>query len=423
MSFAPPEILKNQVVLYFAYVWPEPESSAAGVRVEQNLKILAEAGAKIHLASAAKNQPRRQDYPGTTWVPVELNSSHLDELVKTLAPTIVIYDRFVTEEQFGARVEAMAPDALRIIDTQDLHFLRRARGAGQKGAISESTQTRLEKDERRELAAILRADLSLILSDFEFECLVADFGIEAPLLHWYPFAYAEGSLGKSWEDRSGFSFLGNLQHEPNLDGVEWLLTSIWPRVLEKMPKAKLSIAGAYPPPQLEGWTKGLKGVELLGPVADAGEFLGRHRWNLAPLRFGAGIKGKIAEAWRVGTPSISTSIGVEGMGSPINWGGVIADGDENFIAAMVEQYKNREEWQASRERGLAILHSRFSYELQRDRWLARLTSLLERKTVLRESRKLAQILRDQKYRSTEYFSRWIELKEAATKASISPISQ
>jgi len=118
---------------------------------------------------------------------IALNCDSFDDYVTDCQPDMVMFDRFITEEQFGWRVEKNCPNALKIIDTEDLHCLRNARHQAIK-ADREFTQTDLFSDiAKREIAAILRSDISLVISDFEVELLVNTFKVDINLLHHLPF--------------------------------------------------------------------------------------------------------------------------------------------------------------------------------------------------------------------------------------------
>ena len=226
--------------LWIGYVWPEEQSSAAGVRTLELIRYLREKGEEIHFASAAKNEknaPALGEF-GVKTHAVLLNHSSFDEFVKELAPDIVVYDRFVVEEQFGWRVRKSAPQALSILDTQDLHFLRRARQKEKTDYLGE--------DFYREVASILRCDRTLLVSDFEENLLKKEIGIAADLLETVPIGYVvspQATVG--FDERKDFCWLGNFQHAPNQDGLRIFLNSVWPLIRSRKPAAQIHVYGAY----------------------------------------------------------------------------------------------------------------------------------------------------------------------------------
>ena len=122
-------MVKSKSLLILGFVWPEPKSSAAGSRMMQLIDLFAAANYNVTFASTAQNLEFSEDLTriGISIQNIELNSSSFDEFIKELNPEIVLFDRFMVEEQFGWRVSECCPDALKILDTEDLHCLRQAR--------------------------------------------------------------------------------------------------------------------------------------------------------------------------------------------------------------------------------------------------------------------------------------------------------
>ena len=179
-------------ILIIGYVWVEPNSSAAGSRMLQLIKFFLKQDYKITFASTAQKGEKALDLKtlGVEEVKVELNDSSFDEFVKELNPTIVVFDRFMIEEQFGWRVADVCPNAIRILDTEDLHSLRKVRQEAIKKNIEFSNKELLKTDiAKREIAAIYRCDLSLVISTFEIELLQNVFNIDPCLLYHLPFSF------------------------------------------------------------------------------------------------------------------------------------------------------------------------------------------------------------------------------------------
>lgn len=431
------EIVKKMIlgsrVLYFGTVWPEPTSSAAGVRVWSLVKILKDSGASVVFASASKMNEwtERLGGEGVDVLPVGLNDSGLDSELARLRPDLVIFDRFVVEEQFGWRVRAVCPEAMRVLETQDLHFLRRAR----ESLVTESLRTSPEvkddpqppggveaelhisgssmrnDDTWRELASIHRSDLTLVCSDFESELLAREWGVASEAVHLFRFAYPAPAAGTAgFATRRGFSMIGNFRHAPNLDGVQWFVKEIWPRVLRRMPGAEVSLYGAYPPREVMELSGSQPGLVVHGHAADVSEVLSRPRVNMAPLRFGAGVKGKILEGWRVGTPCVSTSVGAEGICGGLPFGGEVADGADDFAAAMIALHEDERRWSTASEAGLRLIRKVHAESVQAPALLRVMASRLAGLRDYRERNIVGSILWHQSLRATEYFSRWIEEK-------------
>jgi glycosyltransferase involved in cell wall biosynthesis len=153
------------------------------------------------------------------------------------------------------------------------------------------------------------------------------------------------------------------------------------------------------------------GFRVKGWADDVREVLARYRVNLAPLRFGAGIKGKVADGWVVGTPCVGTSIAAEGMTYNGSFGGVVEDNWDSFAHAAVSLYDDHQKWQAAQTRGVDILRSRFAADACEDTLSERLTLALGSLSQRRGANFVGTMLWYHAHRSTEYFARWIECKE------------
>jgi len=329
--------------------------------------------------------------------------------VQNLAPQIVIFDRYMTEEQFGWRVARSVPDAVRIIDTSDLHCLREARHQSLKSGTPLNLQNEVAL---REVAAILRSDLSLIISKAELQIIEQNFPVPKSSLGYWPFVLPSPERNTpSFEKREHFVMIGSFLHEPNWDAVRYCRESIWPKIREDLPQAELHIYGSYTPPKAELLHNHSLGFHIRGRAENAIETLSRYRLNLAPLRFGAGLKGKLADAFMAGTPSIATSIATEGMIPPNeDWGSQVSDDPLQFANEAIRLYQDSESWNAARNRAYEIAESQFA----ESDWLPRLPKLVETALENRdENRKrnfVGQLLNHHHHRSTEFMSRWIEAK-------------
>lgn len=395
--------------LFLVYVWPEPRSSAAGVRTLALMEALLRAGWKVRAVSpsgpsaysAALNQL------GVETLTCDPNqSAPTEEALRGLVPSLIVYDRFVMEEQFGWRLQRLFPQAFHLVDTQDLHSLRRARErkvrAGEMAPLH-PTPAEMGEDLIRELSALYRADAALVVSSFEEELLLGLGFPRGSLLH-LPFPAEADPAPIPFSERSGFCFLGNFRHPPNLDGVRWLVQELWPEVRKRLPAAELHLYGAYPPEEISRH-KGAQGIRSHGPVADHRAALRSHRALLSPLRFGAGIKGKVLEAWGCGTPVIGTALSFEGIGH----NGLLAETKKSLVDACVE-LESETRWQQASLAGHSFVREHFASAPLASRFLRfageGMRSLEER----RKTNLVGAMLRHHQARSTEYFSRWIEGK-------------
>jgi glycosyltransferase involved in cell wall biosynthesis len=410
----------NQVkkLLIIGFVWPEPNSSAAGGRMIQLISLFKEEGYDITFASPAMDSVYMVDLEAlhVAKKSISLNSTSFDVFIKELNPSVVLFDRFMMEEQFGWRVAENCPDALRLLDTEDLHCLRLARQKAFKEQRSFNlTDLFLEDVAKREIASILRCDLSLIISEFEMELLESVFKIDIALLYYLPFLVEPVEISRikairSFEERKNFIFIGNFLHEPNWNAVQYLKEIIWPLIKEGFPEAILHVYGAYPSQKVLQLHNTKQGFHIMGRAADAQEVVKGARILLAPLRFGAGLKGKLLEAMICGTPSITTSIGAEGMFGDLQWNGIIDDNPEGFAKSAIELYQNQDSWLDSQVKGVAIVNQRFSKDLFSYDFKKTISGLLVNLKKHRLNNFYGALLQHHTLTSTKYMSRWIEEK-------------
>ncbi|MBX9808397.1 MAG: glycosyltransferase family 4 protein [Flavobacteriaceae bacterium] len=412
----------NQHVLIIGFVFPEPNSSAAGGRMVQLISIFQQQGFKVTFASPAMDSDYMIDLEsiGVSKKSIALNCSSFDVFVKELNPSIVLFDRFMMEEQFGWRVVENCPDALRLLDTEDLHCLRLARQKAFKENRPFSTDDLLVVDvAKREIASILRCDVSLMISEYEMELLQSVFKIDTDLLCYLPLLLdpiEDSNLQNlpSFEDRNNFVFIGNFLHEPNWNAVQYLKETIWTLIRKQMPEAILQIYGAYPSQKVLQLHQPKQGFHIMGRANDAQEVVRIARVVLAPLRFGAGVKGKLVEAMQCGTPSVTTTIGAESMSGDLPWNGFIADDSQVFADKAVELYQDKNIWLKAQKNGFDIIEKRYLKSLFEDDFVK---YIFEVQTHLRRHRLnnfMGTLLQHHTLTSTKYMSRWIEEKNRKT---------
>lgn len=399
-------------VLIIGAQWPEPQASAAGQRMLQLVKAFTQASYTITFACVA-DLPENNALPAhVSTCQIELNNPSFDAFLKKLNPEMVLFDRFFMEEQFGWRVAQACPKALRILDTEDLHFLRNAREKALKNHAEADFNTEAAF---REIAAMYRCDLSIVISKKEIELLISHFHFPERLLLYLPFMIDEineteiNKLPK-FKDRYGFLFIGNFKHLPNVDSATHLVNKLFPEIRKQLKDAELNIYGAYVSPKVKGLHNPKQGIFVKGWVADANEAMQSARICLAPLRFGAGQKGKLLEAMQNGTPSITTAIGAEGMCFNEPWGGHITTSDAEFIEKAIELYSNEQAWEIAQQNGFKILNSHFSFKKYAPVFINRLEEVVQSLSGHRASNFTGSMLQYHRVQATKYLSKWIEEK-------------
>ena len=409
---------KPQHLLIIGSVWPEPHSSAAGSRMMQLISLFQSDGWEITFGCAAADTDYMFDIQkmGVEKVSIELNNTSFDSFVQQLQPSIVIFDRFMTEEQFGWRIAEHCPKALRILDTEDLHCLRSARQKAFKEKRTFIVNDLLAEDTaKREIAGIYRCDLSLIISEVEMSLLKQQFKVDDTILHYIPFMLDAINANtihnwKKFEERNHFISIGNFLHEPNWNAVLFLKEEIWPLIRKELPQAELHIYGAYPSQKVNELHQPKDGFYIIGRIEDAKQVIGKAKVCLAPLRFGAGIKGKLVEAMQCGTPSVTTAIGAEAMHGKLEWSGLIANDAKEIAEAAVEVYTNKILWQKSQNNGVSIINSIYSKEIPGKQLLQRISALRNNLEKHRQQNFTGAMLLHHTISGTKYMSKWIEEK-------------
>jgi len=419
-------------VLILGTVWPEPTSSAAGLHHWSLIRAFQKTQWEItYVSPSSPNHFCRQlENAGVNTKTFLPNDSTFDAFIRELKPDYAVFDRFILEEQFGWRVRENSPHTVRIVDTEDLHFLRRTRQAALKANIDLESifDAKLDfnnEDSVREVASIYRSDCTLIISDFEMHLLREDFEIPKNLLRLFRFCYEKPQLGTGFESQKNFVMIGNFRHPPNADATRWLYTEIWPKIREEFQRRhsspssqsstttlpELHLYGAYPSREIMSLNNPKIGFHVKGPAENQYETLARYRVNLAPLRFGAGIKGKISDGWWCGLPVVTTPIGKEGMQTPDgNFGGFECRTLEDFVTRAVDLYTDATLWKTKRDEGIHTLKSLFDAQKNYDQLIVDLEDVQKNIKQFRRKNFIGEMLWHHLHKSTTYFSRWIELK-------------
>ncbi len=179
----------------------------------------------------------------------------------------------------------------------------------------------------------------------------------------------------------------------------------------------MHIYGAYPAKEDMALSDPSIGFDVHGPAPDSLKALQPHRVMLAALRFGAGVKGKILDAWQAGIPVVTTAIGAEGMFTDaLPFGGKIGLTPEELSALAVEFHENEEKWQKARLAGRALLENEYNAKLLAQILPTKIAELKSDLDAIRSRNFTSQMLAQQAFRSTKYFSKWIELKNSVSKS-------
>jgi glycosyltransferase involved in cell wall biosynthesis len=307
------------------------------------------------------NRPQSVDYERALWKEGIETADAVDyrRLLKNKNVLAAIVSRPSMGSALIHRLRRVNPKAAIVFDTVDTHFVRLQR----EHEISGEPATLSEAKRYRNLESRLARASDLIwcasLEDKQAMQTVTDTRIEVvPTIHQLR------DPGRSFEDREHLLFIGNFAHRPNEDAVLFFLREVYPRVREKLPNVWLDIIGDNASPAISAHNS--EQVRILGYVPDVEPFLRERRVFIAPLRFGAGIKGKVGEAMAHGLPVVTTTIGAEGFGLTHGLDVMIGDEPQAFADAIEQLYLQEDLWQRVSHNGRVRIENHFTPEIIAD---------------------------------------------------------
>lgn len=257
-------------------------------------------------------------------------------------------------------VRRLAPKARVLFDTVDLHYLREQRAAEHDNNPSLARQAAASK--QSELALIRAADISFVVSPIEQKLIAAE--LPDASVELLSNVHEIFGRAKPFSARSGLVFVGGFAHPPNIDAVNWIVNEIYPRVRAQRPDIALHLIGDIP--ESERSRLSIAGVHIHGRVNDLSQWMESSRVALAPLRYGAGVKGKVNMAMSHGLPVVATSVAAEGMHLIHGENVLLADDSENFAEAILRLHDDPDLWLRLSNAGLENIRSYFSFEKARE---------------------------------------------------------
>jgi len=352
---------------------PTPDKDAGSITAFYFMKIILELGMHVTFVPV-DNYLRMVKYTDDLqrigieclYAPYVTNiSNYLHEQKGGDYDFVLIYRAEVADRYIDI-VRKYCPKAKVIFDTVDLHFLRLERQAELEQSTMLQEEARLIKD--KELSVMRRSDVTIVLSDAERKILnneIKDVRIETiPLVLDIP------GCRKDFSERKGILFIGGFSHQPNMDAVKYFVNEVWPQLKQRIPDLIFYILGSNPPEDILRLQS--SDVRVVGYVENLDEYFDRCRISIAPLRFGAGIKGKIGTSLSYGVPVVTTTIGIEGMGIKKGKEVLVGDTVDDFAKAVEYLYTDNDLWNSVSESGLAFVRKHYSIEAGK----ARLDELL-----------------------------------------------
>ena len=329
---------------------PRPDEDSGSVRTFGLLTTLRALGWSVIFVPNDR-------YHGDVWgdrlreagVEVFTGPEPLEGFLASLARrvTAVVGARVTVAWPYLGLVRRVLPGVPFLFDTVDLHYLRETREAQLTGGLSRAQHAAATK--RLELGFVTAADATLVVSPVE----AAELAHQVPgaTVCIVPNVHERRPQGPGPEGRSGMVFVGSFAHPPNVDAVRWLVTSILPLVRREVPDAVLRIVGKGAPPEVVELVEVAPGAELLGWLPSLDEVYATSRVAVAPLRYGAGVKGKVGEALSHGLPVVGTTMAVEGMHIEHGVTGWVADEAEQFAQGVATLMSDAGLWSRLSEAG------------------------------------------------------------------------
>lgn len=321
---------------------PMPDFDSGSLRMFELLGILGDLGfAVTFVPQNGIDLPAYREALTTRGVEVLRSPADLDEYIKGVLPDLrmAVLSRPTVAWDNYPMIRSLAPDALLVYDTVDLHHVRERRRAvteADPGSAAKSADYHYGM----EMSLIGLVDQVWVVSEPEAELLrAADPSIELAVV---PNIHRTAPAGPPFETRAGLLFVGSYAHDPNRDAVAWLVEEILPRVRQELGEVPVSLVGSRVTPDVEAL--GGQGVSVVGWVPNLDAIYQRARLFVAPLRYGAGMKGKVGEACAYGLPVVTTPVGVEGMGLVEGEDVLVAEDAEAFATAVVDAYRDAEMW-------------------------------------------------------------------------------
>ncbi len=351
-------------ILVVDYSTPTPDRDSGSMRTVNIMKILVDEGYKVYFI------PDNKAYiPGYT---EDLQQLGVEVLYHPFYKNfelwmaehgkfldVVILARYEYAQKYIDKVKALAPQATLIFDTVDLHFLRLEREAKIKRT---ATSVAVAFDVReQELAAIEKSMITFVVSDYEKKLLKSIFRDKKIAI--VSNIHKVSPPDNKFHQRCDILFVGSFLHTPNVDALTWFVREVWPSIVSKLPNVKLHIVGDNPPSKI---------LELLpdnvimhGYVPDMSVLYENTRLSIAPLRYGAGVKGKVNQSMAHGVPVVMTSVAAEGMFILHKNNALIADQPEQFAQAVIDLYTNEKLWNLLSRNSIDNIKNHFSFEIAR----------------------------------------------------------
>ncbi len=346
---------------------PQPDRDSASLRQVNLIRLLRENGAHVVFV------PTRGAHAGAATEALQAlgvevwHAPFLKGMTGWLSEngarfSAVMMVRYHLAHECVALVKQFAPQARTIFDTVDLHYLRERRQAevaGDAGLLRSAARTRTS-----ELAVMRATDVTVLVSAAEKEQLVIDApDVQVELISNL---HEIAGHGADWAQREDLVFVGGFRHPPNLDAMQWFIGEVFPLIRQQLPDVRFHCIGADVPDSIRTLAAAHPGVIVHGFVPDVTPYMDGKRIAVAPLRFGAGVKGKINLSMAHGQPLVGTTCAVEGMHLHDGRDVLVANDAQAFADAVTRLYNDPALWRQLSDNGLHNIARHFSMDAARD---------------------------------------------------------
>jgi GT2 family glycosyltransferase/glycosyltransferase involved in cell wall biosynthesis len=356
---------RQRQVLVIDALTPQPDHDSGSLRLVNLMRLLREEGAHVvflpaNRAHAGRYTEDLQQLGVEAWYApfAERAPAWLREHGVRFERVLVCRHYVATE--FLPLLRRHAPQAQVLFDSVDLHYLREQRAAelaGDAALLRAAQRTR-----NAELAVVAGADATLVVSEAEQQLLAQD----APQarVELLSNLHRVAGAGLPFAQRHDLVFVGGFRHPPNTDAVRWFATEVFPRIRDRLPQVRFHCIGSDAPAEITALAA-QPGVTVHGHVHDIGPYMDGCRIALAPLRYGAGVKGKVNLSMAHGQPVVATACAVEGMHLSDGVDVLVADDAGGFAEAVVRLYQDEVLWQRLVDNGLDNVARHFSLDAAR----------------------------------------------------------
>lgn len=343
---------------------PEPDKDSGSVRMVNLLRALIELGYKVCFTS--ENRAYSAGYcEQLQGLGVEvLYHPWLRDPVRFLRETGAMWSAVILSRHYVATpllplVRAYAPRARLIFDTVDLHYLREQREAELAGDAD--LRRRAGATQLAELRLVRAADVSLVVSPVEQALLQQE--VPGARIEVLSNVHEVVGCRRGFAERTDLFFVGGFQHQPNVDAMHWFVAEVWPLIAARLPGVRFHIVGSRMPESVLALASDR--VVVAGFAQTLDPYLDGCRLSVAPLRYGAGVKGKVNQSMAHGQPVVATALAAEGMFLNHEQDVLIADGAVDFAEQVVRLYQDQTLWQRLSAAGLANIEEHFSFAAAR----------------------------------------------------------